>query len=386
MNKGDYILKVLEVNVDDIGHGGVYSFVINVMRHKKEKDLIMDFCAFEQFESQDHIKEIESLGGHVYYAGYSGNKLIKQIVCQKKLEMLVKENQYDVVHIHSDVANKLLGYAKACKKAGVNHIIVHSHSSGIDHGYRIFKEVLHRLAKVRLNGVAEVYAACSDYAAEWMYNSKLRKKSKIIIINNGIDIEKFKYDIKIRNKWRNELELDGKVVLGHVGRFDYQKNHAYLIDVFSAIEKRRQNVVLLLIGEGEGKKDIEEKVKKLGLSDKVMFLGVTNKVHELLQAMDLFLLPSHFEGLPISGVEAQAAGLPVIFSNKITREAQLTSNVRFASIEGTPEEWADYAEELIQCERKDTSQELVNKGFDNMTSIRKLESIYYKLCTSEIRR
>lgn len=376
-------MRILEVNVDDIGHGGVYSFVMNVLRHKKDENITMDFCAFEKFESQIHIQEIEKLGGHVYYAGYEGNKLLKQFKCQKNLEEIVRKNKYDLVHIHSDVANKLLGYARACRKGGVEKIIVHSHSSGIDHGYRFIKEIFHRVSRPGLEKAADIYIACSEYAANWMYTRKLQNHHKVLIVNNGINVEKFKYNPELRYEWRTKLNLQGKLVVGHIGRFDYQKNHEYLIDVFAAIEKQFSDTVLLLIGEGEGKEAIKEKVDNLGLSEKVIFWGVTNQVAELLQIMDIFLLPSHFEGLPISGVEAQAAGLPVIFSDKITPEAKLTPNVEFASIDSKPEVWVEYAKALLKQERKDTSQILIAKGFDNLTSVNNLLKIYCEIGENE---
>lgn len=370
-------MRVLEVNVDDIGRGGVFSFVMNLIRNRQDQGMLVDVCSFEAFEQAEHIREVEQYGGEVFQLIYQGPKVFKQRACADNLEKLLRERSYDVVHIHADVSNKLLAYAVACRRAGVPYVIVHSHSSGVDHGHRAIKAMLHRLSRGRLNGKADRYVACSTYAAKWMYPDQLRRQQPITILNNGIDVDKFTWNPQVRQQVRAENHWEDSVVFGHVGRFDYQKNHDFLIDVFAALAAEIPNAKLLLIGEGGGQGEIQEKVKRMGLEERVVFWGTTNEVWKLLQAMDLFLLPSHFEGLPISGVEAQAAGLPVIFSNQITPEAKLTGHVRFAPIDGSTQSWVDYARELLDQPREDTSAVLKEKGYDNFSSIRALENLYH---------
>lgn len=319
--------KVLEVNVDDIGNGGVYSLIKSVIEHKP-KDITIDIATIEHFENEDNIYYLNKLGTKVKYIGFSGNKVKKQFVVYKNLLNYLKHNHYDCVHIHSDVANKYLASGFAAKKAGVKKIIVHSHSSGIDGTNSRKKEIFHKVARNFLNLFATDYVACSDVAAQWMFTKAELEKVKII--NNGIDLKRFKYNPELRKKVRSKLGIqESELLLGHVGRFTYQKNHEYLIEIFKQVTKKQNNMKLLLVGEGPNEENIKKLVRQYKLEDKVIFYGLSKHVDQLLQAMDIFVLPSRFEGLPIVGVEAQAAGLPVIFSDKITRSAKLISTTKF---------------------------------------------------------
>jgi glycosyltransferase involved in cell wall biosynthesis len=187
---------------------------------------------------------------------------------------------------------------------------------------------------------------------------------RVKIIHNAIDVKRFTYDQELRNKMREKLGLTDKLVLGHVGRFNYQKNHPYLIDIFDAVCGKRDDAVLLLLGEGPDMDAIKEKCRQLGIYDKVLFAGNQKETEAYYQAMDIFLLPSFFEGLPGVLMEAQAAGLRCFVSDTVTGEAQATDLVTYCSIGQPPEKWADEILQNASYERRDTSQSLAAAGFD----------------------
>ena len=212
-----------------------------------------------------------------------------------------------------------------------------------------------------------------------MYGKKAVQSGKITIIPNAIDLERFAFNPDKRKSLRQRLGLDGKFVLGHIGRFAYQKNHSFLIDVFADVVRVKPEARLMLIGDGELRKTIEEKVVNLGLQDKVLFLGNRNDVADLYNVMDIFLLPSHYEGLPVVGVEAQANGLKCIMSDRVTEECRLTDNVYFISINQKARKWVD---EIVKDEKK-RNREVIEKikraGFDIRESAKKLNRKNYWL-------
>lgn len=352
------MMKVLEVNVDDVGLGGVYALVNNVIRNRPE-GLKLDIACIAEFENPNNIEALKRLGTDVFYVGTSGARWKRPYAYYHNTLKLLKDVHYDCVHIHGDVAYLLLIFAKAARDAGVRKIILHSHAAGIDGGSQRLKALLHRLCRGSLRRCATDYAACSDKAAAWMYPGMAMDRIKLV--ENGVELERFAFNPTIRARIRGDLGLKDAFVVGHVGRFAYQKNHDFLVEAFAAIRRRVKNAKLLLVGEGVLFDRIRDKVKRLGLEDDVIFYGASNDVGGLMQAMDMFALPSHFEGLPVVGVEAQAAGLPVLFSDCVTRQAALTEHVWFLPIErASVERWGEMAATLaggpgwdraLDCER-----------------------------------
>ena len=385
-------IKVLEVNIDDQGNGGVYSLIKNVIENKPE-NLEIDIAALEPFENTSNIKYLNKLGTNVHYVGYMGNKLKKQLVIYKNMIRLLKSKKYDVVHIHSDVANKLLVSGMAAKRCGVRKIILHAHATGIDGNNRNLKEKAHRLCRPRLQTLGAEYAACSYAAAKWMFPGI--PKSDIKLIKNGIDLHKYAYNEKVRESVRKELNVEPEdFLIGHVGRFMYVKNHEYLIKIFANFfnewKKRglKGNPKLLLVGDGELYDVIKKSVEKNEIADSVIFYGLSNRVHELMQAMDAFLLPSFSEGLPIVGIEAQAAGVPVLFSDKVTREAKFLQDVHFLPIDrGAIRLWS---EELFKIKegykRSDHTDIIEKKGYSIDKTVKCLLQLYGARVDSDIEK
>lgn len=367
-------MKILEVNVDDIGMGGVFSLVRSVIMNK-QAGATVDIAALEPFENPANEEALAEQGCTVHYVGRLGSKILKQFHIYRNVKRLAEDEGYDVVHIHADVANKLLVSALAARSAGCKKIIVHSHATDVDGNRRWLKKIFHCVCRPLLPLLCTDFLTCSDLAAKWMFPSV--PKEKIVMVNNGINLEKFRFSDEMRVAIRAQLGLLEKFVVGHVGRFAYQKNHDFLIDIFKAAHDSCPNAVLLLVGEGDLMPEIKEKVDMLGLADSVVFYGVSHSVQDLFQAMDVFVLPSHFEGLPIVGVEAQSSGLPCLFSDRITREADVIGNSTFLPIGSEAVmQWRDKIVELQSFERKDVSEDMRKAGFSISDTVSTLWGIY----------
>ena len=366
--------KILEVNVDDMGFGGVYSLVRNVIM-KKTAGVTMDIACIEPFEQQAHIDELAEYGCAVHYVGFAGNKIKKQFVIIRNLRSLIREGGYEAVHIHGDVAYKLLVCSIAARLAGCRKIILHSHASGTDGNHRDLKRKLHIVSCRFLKWTGTDFVSCSDLAAAWMFPNVEAKN--ISIIHNGVDLDRFRFDPDARARMRSEWNLEDAYVLGHVGRFEYQKNHTYLLDLFAALHARLPEARLFLVGEGSLQEEMRRKAKSLGIDESVVFAGLSNKVPELLSGMDVFVLPSHFEGLPIVGVEAQAAGLPALFADTITREAELTGNVAFLGIgEEDIGAWVERLIALRDLPRNDPYETLKAQHFSLDDTVQEFLALY----------
>ena len=374
-------VKVLEVNVDDQGNGGVFSLIKSVIENKPD-DLQIDIAALEPFEKKENIKHLKGLGTRIFFVGYKGNKILKQISIYKHMCTLLKEERYDVVHIHSDVANKLFVSGLAAKRCGVKRILLHAHASGMDGTGREIKQKIHFFMRERLKMLGAEYLACSYKAAKWMF--PWEKKDGIKIIKNGIKLDDFRYDKRKRKEIRKKLGVKDKdVLIGHVGRFMYVKNHDYILDVFKYVSDHADATGqagtprLLLVGTGELMPDIRKKAIDLNIDKNVIFYGLSKNVNELMSAIDVFLLPSFSEGFPVVGIEAQAAGVPVIFSDRISKEVRINSNVRFLPIdEDSVSLWGEAVMSTDISGRKDCVDSLHEKGYDIKDMVKELLELY----------
>lgn len=367
--------RVLEVNVDDVGMGGVYSLVRNVIIHSP--DIQFDIACIIPFENQSHIDELKNYGCNVYCVGNGAKIWNRWNTYYKNTKKLLEEHQYDCVHIHSDVAYLLYYFSKAAKDAGVKKIIIHSHAAGIDGNHRQLKMAFHKAYRNKLKSTANVFLSCSDLASEWMFPNI--DKENVTIIKNGIDLQYFKYSSAKRTAEKERLGLTDSFVIGNVGRFAYQKNHKFIIDSFNLVHKKIKNSKLLLIGEGELVPKYRKYCEELGLADDVIFYGTSSHVEDLLQTMDVFVLPSFFEGLPIVGIEAQAASLPTIMSDQITEMAVITKDtIRLPITLGSEKLWADSIIKFLHYKRKESQQLLLEKRFDISDTINDLQKVYLR--------
>lgn len=313
-------IRVAQV-VGKMNGGGVEAVVMNYYRHIDRSKVQFDFLvdADSTLVPRD---EIESLGGRVFEIPPYQHVF----AYQRELRRLFKQEDWRIVHSH---INALSVFPLcAAKKAGVPVRIAHSHSTSGKGEYA--KNALKALLKTQVNRYPTHRFACSRYAGEWLFD----RGTHFDVIYNAIDLERFSFDTEARAQVRDDLGLDAdQFVIGHVGRFTVQKNHGFLIDVFEQVAKRRDDAVLLLVGTGEDEDSVRAKVAERGLTDRVKFLGQRDDVDRLYSAFDVFVLPSLYEGLCVVGVEAQAAGLPCLFSDAITREVDMSGKNEFLTID-----------------------------------------------------
>ena len=347
-------MRVAQI-VGKMENGGVEAVVMNYYRHIDRSKVQFDFYADED-STWIPKDEIESLGGHVYIVP-PYQRLHKYIPALIKL---FKDNGYKIVHAHLNTLNIFPLFA--AKRAGVPVRICHNHSTAARGEIKknILKYSFRPFAKV----YATHYAACSKHAGEWLFGKKSVERGEVTIFNNAIDLEKFKFDPTVRDEVRKELGIEGKFVIGHVGRFCYQKNQDFLIDVFAKVHEQSKNAVLLLVGDGPDRARIEERVKSNPWRDDVIILGNRGDVERIYPAMDVFVFPSRYEGLGMAAVEAQAAGLPCLLSDKMTEEAKITDNAFFLSLESGIEAWSATVCSADSGDKERDYSNLTGNGFD----------------------
>ena len=352
--------------------GGVEAVTINYYRNIDKNKVQLDFICDEDSTNIPY-EEIERMGGKVIIIpSYS-----KPFKYHKALKRVLKEGNYKIIHSNINTLSVFSLFAAKC--AGVPVRIAHSHSTTNkkEKKKNLMKQILRPFSKV----FATDYMCCSELAGRWLFGNKEYDKGNVYLLNNAIDLDKFKYNESLRKKKRKELGIkDDALVIGHIGRFVAQKNHDYLIDIFNEIHKKNNNSILLLAGQGPLMEDIKNKVKELNLDDNVKFLGQRNDANELYQAFDVFLLPSLYEGLPVVGVEAQAAGLLCYLSDDMTKETKVLDITKFMSLNNMPKEWADnILDDVKKYKRIDTSKEMTAKNFNIKEEAKKLEEYYLNL-------
>jgi glycosyltransferase involved in cell wall biosynthesis len=352
-----------------MNRGGLETMLMNYYRQMDREKIQFDFMVHRSEEGL-YDKEILKLGGRIYKMPQ-----IKPGNYQKYFKLLYvffAENQeYRVVHSHINENSSFV--LRAAKRAGVPCRIAHSHLSDLGIDYKL---PFRMYARFLMRDNPSEYFACSKKAGQWLFGTNIPKSKEITVLNNAVNTTDFKFSEKKRNEIRNELNIENdQLVIGHIGRFNKQKNHDYLIDIFNGVHKKNSKALLLLAGDGHLRASIEKKVFQLGLTPYVKFLGVRNDITDLMQGMDLFLFPSLFEGLPVVLIEAQAAGLNCIVSSSITKESDVTGRVEFISLNESPEKWAD---QILSAsyEHFDTSQSLSEKGYDTKTMSKWLTSYY----------
>ncbi len=352
--------------------GGVEAVVMNYYRHIDKSKIQFDFICDEDSTNIPY-EEIEKLGGKVILIP-PYQKLFRY---HRELKRVLKEGNYKIVHSHINTLSVFSLFAAKCAKVPVR--IAHSHSTTNkkEKKKNLMKQVLKPFSKL----FATDYMCCSELAGRWLFGDKLYNEGKIYLLNNAIDLKKFEYNEKIREEVRKELNIaEETFIMGHIGRFVEQKNHSFLIDIFYEIQKERQNAVLMLVGQGPLQEEYKAKVEQQGLKDNVLFLGQRNDAARLYQAIDVFVLPSLYEGLPVVGVEAQAAGVLCVFSDDMTKETKVLESTIFNTLNQSASEWAKtILTESKEYVRGKTSDEMKKKNFDIDTEACRLEKMYYDL-------
>ena len=348
--------------------GGAETMVMNYYRHIDRTKVQFDFLVHRQ-QRGAYDDEIEALGGRIYRMC----PVYPQNFARYKRDLrgfFQAHSEYKIIHSHMSE----LGYFafREAERQGVPVRICHAHNA--PHGFDA-KMFIRTYFKKRMMPYLTHLFMCGEESGKWLYGEK--NKSRFIMLNNAIDAASYTYDLSKREELRRQLGLADELVIGHVGRFNPQKNHPFLMDIFAALLKKESSAVLLLVGGGEGMSKMQEKVQELGIAEHVRFLGVRSDVADLMQAMDMFVLPSLYEGLPVTMVEAQAAGLPCIISDKVPPECILTEGlVDVMPLSASPGAWAEKILAKRAIPRTDRRAEIAAHGFDITTEAVKLQEFY----------
>lgn len=346
--------------------GGLETMLMNYYRHIDREKIQFDFLVHRQ-ERAAFDDEIETLGGRIY-------RLPRLVPWSKSylsaLNRFFDEHTgYKVVHVHQDCLSSVI--LKAAKQHDVPVRIAHSHSANQD---KNLKYPIKLWYKRSIPEYATNLFACGKDAGDWMFGG-----ASYQIINNAIDVAAYTYGSTKRQEMRRQIGLENEFTIGHVGRFNQPKNHPFLLDIFTSLLKKEPNAALLLVGGGEGMPKIQAKAQELGIAERVRFLGVRSDVADLMQAMDVFVFPSFYEGLPVTMVEAQASGLPCIISDKVPPECILTDGlVNIMPLSASPEAWAEKILAMRAVPRTDRHEEIAAHGFDITTEAVKLQEFYIK--------
>lgn len=336
--------RILQVNIDNNGGNGAFALVRYIYPFLRD-EFIFDYYTMGNFTNDIVYRDIINEGGRCVSANLRKNKLIGHIELPFKFFIFLKKEKYEIVHIHSEVAYKQFLYAIAAKCAGINRIVIHSHSSDIDGESKLVKLIGHKVFRNAVNRLGTDFFACSIPAGEWMFTNRILNSKKFRILQNGINPYNYEYSRDIRKKTREKLGIDDRIVIGHVGALKKVKNQDRLLEIMNEIDDDR--FILLLIGDGEDREKIKNKIENLKLNDKVKLLGNRTNIPELLQAMDIFVFPSLFEGIPMALIEAQAIGLPIIASDTINKDIRINDNVAFLSLSEKNSTWCSYIKEYI---------------------------------------
>ena len=365
-------MKRLLCIIGGMNTGGAETFLMKIYRQIDRTKYQMDFVVSIK-EKGFYDDEILSLGGKIYHIASKSNGFIKNF---NSIKSLVKTEHYQyVMRVSQHSLSALELFAAELGDAKIR--IFRSSNSNTVTGVGLDR-LLHKICFFMPRLFANVKIAPSTQAAEFMFGKNCIKKKKAFLLHNALDLNVYRYQSEARLKIRKEFGLNDEIIMGHIGRFMPQKNHLFLLDVFSGFHQRHPESRLLLIGGGELESTIRARVDALGLTDAVLFAGVRSDIPQLLSAMDVFVFPSLYEGMPNTVIEAQANGLPCLIADTITKEADITGLVRYLPLERTAEEWAEAAEAQMALGRRDTRQALIDAKYDIHEVVKEFISLIFQ--------
>lgn len=343
-------------------NGGIESFLCQTLLRMNLSALQVDIVT-ERMEESVYTKPLREKGVRFYVLSGSTRRIRKNL---RLFQRLLERNRYDAVHLNLYQGLSLV-YARLARQAGIPIRIAHSHNSALrrSFGYPV-KMLLHGLGKLLFAKDATHRWACGAQAGRFLFRDTFQ------VIPNGIDTESFAFDMALRREIRREMGLDREILLGNAGRFCHQKNQSFLLDVLARLP---ENYRLVLAGSGEDREKIEEKVVTLGLQGRLFLPGHVENLSCLMQAMDVYLLPSLFEGFPLTALEAQCAGLPCIFADTLSREIRLTSQVEFMSLDASL--WAKYLTENEFPRQKSGREAVEAAHFSASVVAKQIENTYW---------
>lgn len=367
MRKSD-VIRVLHV-VTSVDVSGVGMFLLNYYKKMDHNKVHFDIVAIDKGREQLLESRFTELGANIYYMPKAYSKRLVY------LWRLMKSNNYDIVHSHIELASSV--YLGLAFLSGVKIRIAHAHMAFVD--YSSFSQ--HCMCKL-LNYVVTTRMGCSVDAINNLFGNQCQG----FVIHNAIDIPHFSYKEDIRKRYRKEMDVEDKYVVGFVGRLTYQKNIFYMLDIFNSFVKSHENAVLLIVGDGELKEAFFEKIDNLGIKQKIIYLGARNDVNNIMMAIDVMLLPSRWEGLGIVLIEAQAAGLKCIASKDTIpyKDTNISTYIHYCSIKESTEEWVKVIEhDCMEYKREAIDDTIRNHHYDINIEASRLADIYTELMNQE---
>lgn len=357
------MLRILHV-VTHMNRGGLETMLMNYYRQIDRNKIQFDFLVHRYYRA-DYDDEIESLGGIIYRLPVL-NPLDSNY--KNALSSFFDGHpEYQIIHVHQDCMSTVI--LKEAERHHVKVRIAHSHNSNQDKNWKYPIKLYY---KNSISRYATDLFACNEEAGEWMFNG-----APFTIVKNAVNTERYRFNELTRKTIRSEFGIqNNQLMIGHVGRIDEVKNHRFLVEVFKEVLKQK-DAILLLVGRGDLEEEIRKSVETFGIKDRVIFAGLRNDVDSLLQAMDVFVFPSLYEGLPMSLVEAQASGLPCVISDQVSPECMITKNTVMMSLKQSPAEWADQVLRFADLPREDTYDTIVESGFDIKKNSEELQEFYF---------
>lgn len=373
------MIRILQV-FNNMGQGGAESMIMNYYRNIDRTEIQFDFLVHKNKKST-FDDEIERLGGNIYrmpvinpFYPFKYYKSLRQFFDQHK--------DYLIVHSHLNTFSYFP--LKIAQEFMIPNRIAHAHTATEKIAVKdvlnpkTTKEALKKLVKLYLKQNIHKhtthYMSCGGKAGNWLFGNK----QPFLVMNNAIEAKKFIYNPVMSSTYKKEFVFENHIVIGHIGSFTNPKNHSYMLKVFKALLNENENCRLVLIGDGPLRKNIETEAEQLAILDKVAFLGLRTDISNLCQMMDLFIFPSFYEGLPVTLIEAQASGLKILASDTITKEVQITNDIKFLSINDSPKLWAQEALSLYPYVRKNNFNSIQKAGYDIKTNTNILQEFYQK--------
>lgn len=370
------MIRVLEALGEPFSYGGEEAFVINLLTHMNLEGMRVDVLTPYYSDNEHYIKIVERLGGHVYQLDAEFNPGRSRQNIAEPLNKFLNGHEYDIAHIHTGSISAMQVMAHVSKAHGLR-VIVHSHmgqlKSSPKHG--VVREIRGR----QMAQDVDVYCACTRLAARTMFRRSVANNNAILV-NNGIDLNTFAFNPRKRAEVRERLGVPrGHLIVGHVGRFAYEKNHPFILKVFAEVRKQVPKASLLLVGDGEELEQDKRLASELGVFQSTIFTGNVSNVQDYLSAMDVFLFPSYFEGLGIVCVEAQASGLPVVLSSSVPKVDVMPNCVRLP-LDTAAKSWANKVIELGSRDRTFCNLGILKSaGFDANDTGAQIRNIYFDL-------
>ena len=356
--------------VGKMNSGGKKNLIMEYYRHIDRSKVQFDFICDSDSEAIPE-EEIKSLGGRVYKI-HPYQRIIRNMM---DIRYLCRKNHYPVMHAYNSTMNLFPIFI--AKTTGVPVRISESLSMAHEGDWKtIIKKMLRPMSK----WFANYYMSCGDDCGIWQFGKKLFDEGKVDVFKTVINTEFNAYNPEVREKTRSEFGWEDKIVIGHIGRFTPQKNSVRLIEIFAAIAKKEPKAVFCLIGDGELREDMLKKIDQLGIKDRVNYLGRREDIQQFYNAMDVFVLPSLYEGLPVVGLEAESCGMPMFFSTEVTREANACELGHFIDLSASDDEWADEILKATKANmpvRRAYAKEVADAGFDSASEAMRMQKYYF---------